>query len=195
MITATVQDLEGSSASDSIVVTIHLEEEGGASSSGERKSYQWWWLIILIIIVLVVVMVVFIVRKKKKEEEMPSESETVPSVQGEIISTTTQPVTLTPSSITPTAPTQQIPPGTQTYQPQQLPGMAAPDVNLLLPKGTEPTGAPTSTPSQTAAPPLSEAQQRSTMMDQLERLAELKDQGILTEEEFNQQKQSLLKKM
>ncbi len=53
----------------------------------------------------------------------------------------------------------------------------------------EPAYAP---PSQYEAPPPQEADEGSSMIAQLEKLGELRDKGILTDEEFAQQKARLL---
>jgi len=185
-ITATVRDAGGLTASDTITVTI-AEEEVVKLPGKEAESSLWLW-IILIVIILVVVFALILIKKKK-----PPETESAPSTEGELV----------PSSqvkITPVTPVGGIagaplvtPPGTS-----QLPAPVSQGANLLLPKAdlsTDPTQVPlkpSGAPSVAQETLLQDQQKKSVQIDQLERLAELKDQGIITEDEFIQQKQEVL---
>jgi len=207
LITATVRDSEGLTASDSIVVTVHPKEVRDASQSGESEATQWWWwLVVLVIVVLVIVMLIILSRKDKKEEtevEPPGPSSMAP-VSAEVIPISTHPIHTTRFPKTPTylvAPdvTSRSPPTLdQTPPTTPLPLTTSTEPSLLLPKSTEDSITPDSTSGATVTTgpspqdPLIVQKQRSVMMDHIERLGELKDQGLISEEEFAQQKQVIL---
>lgn len=72
--------------------------------------------------------------------------------------------------------------GQQRY-PQPPPQYAQPQPQYVQPQYVQPAPPPAPTPAPTQAP---------DMLDQLRQLAELRDQGILTEQEFTAQKARIL---
>ena len=151
-------------------------------------------------------MLIILSRKYKKKEtdvELPRPMSMAP-VSAEVIPISTPPIHTTRFPKTPTyLVTPDVtprPPPTLVKTPQTtpLPLTTSMEPSLLLPKSTEDEITPDSTSGATVITgpspqdPLLVQRQRSVMMDQIERLGDLKDQRLISEEEFEQQKQMIL---
>jgi len=195
-----VTDGVGASNHDVVNITVKdiepIEEKEDGANSGSSSILLWLFIIIIILLAIALTSLMIWRKKKKREEEISSESSDVPLVKAEMVyraPVLTQTMQSQPTVGMGPAPTSPV--LTQTTQVTPLPLTTTPEIKLLPPNTTIATTQPPSPGQTTITPtqvPLPEHQQRSVMLDQLERLAELKDQGILTGEEFNKQKEKLL---
>jgi len=184
LITVKVTDSGGATSLDSVEITVLPDDDTDPfdepeGDKGSRESNTWLYLLLIVIIIVILVVIFLLISRKKKdeeEEEIPQQvtpPSTGPIIQGTMVRPITPSVVSQAQRPSPLVPT----PG-----PAQLGTKAT----LLLPLKTQDT---IGDHPQTMEGP----QKRAILMSQLERLAELKDSGILSEDEFAQKKEQLLK--
>jgi hypothetical protein len=190
---------------DTITIIVEAEEE--KEVSGFLGITGMWWIIIVILFVVFIAILLLFVRSKKQKVEEPEYIPPAPEGEAAAAGAEPQPVFAEPTAVEPTA--------VDSGQ-VQLPvtAVVTPEVVTETPPPPPPPAEPAYTSAQaypenqSALPPVPaastvEPQEEETAVEekhesglnvlkQLEKLGELRDKGIITEEEFQNKKNQML---